>query len=79
MMRLIQLAIVAGLVGCASTPTVWHKDYATQADFAQDKYACMRSNTVAGYNPTTGENSALDVGLFNSCLESKGWALRATR
>lgn len=49
--------------------TVWHKEGATQEDFANDKYACMREST---FDELLLEPS-FDPYLFVACLNARGW------
>jgi hypothetical protein len=73
--------LAASLCACAS-PT-WVKPGATQAEFAQDRYACMQQSqqrVSAAYVGQSGgaasSNMVTNGNLFDACMTSTGWALQ---
>jgi len=82
----ITIAVIL-LAACQTTPKwYWHKDGASNQDYAQDEYPCLQeaqqrvSKTYippTAYEYTAAESSSGSVtnwGLFNSCMKARGWS-----
>jgi hypothetical protein len=74
------MATVALLGGCAQT--LWNKPGASKDDFASDRYACLQgSQQQSGtaffnrYGGAASSGMATNGGLFDACMNSKGWTL----
>lgn len=69
------------LFGCAP---VWVKPGASQNDFAQDKYSCLQQSQqrvsgayVNAYGGVASDKPVTNEGLFNACMQSRGWSLQS--
>lgn len=80
--KILAFAFVSiSLVACAP---VWVKPGASQNDFAQDKYSCMQQSQqrvsgayVNAYGGAASEKVVTNEGLFNACMQSRGWSLQS--
>jgi hypothetical protein len=83
-----RIAIASSIIllsGCANNK-VWEKPGATQAEFAQEKYACMQQSqsrvSTASVNQYGGGGfSAVTTNkpLFDACMNARGWYLQEKR
>lgn len=71
------------LAGCAKP--LWLKPGASQEDFGRDKYECMQHSQqrvsgtyVNAYGGASTNKIITNEGLFNACMNSKGWTLQST-
>lgn len=71
------------LTGCAKP--LWIKPGASQEDFGRDKYECMQQaqQRVSGayvnaYGGASTNKVITNDGLFNACMNSKGWTLQSS-
>lgn len=74
------------LTACANMQMGWYKSGATNAEFAQDKYACMERSQeqVSGayvnpYGGAASSGTTTNIPLFQACMEARGytWTSRA--
>ena len=77
-MRATMAAIVLlMLTACATAPPpTWNKPGASQQSFAEDKYACLREapGKIVQRDPNFAAlGNREDWGLFNACMEARGW------
>lgn len=70
-----------GLAGCAQQK-VWEKPGSSQSDFGQDRYACLQQSQqpssgayVNRYGGFASSNIITNGGLFDACMNSRGWNL----
>jgi hypothetical protein len=69
-MKLLSLALVGVLTGCATQPQyVWVKEDSTQADFNRDNGQCR----AQGFS-VPGVTLMQAVLVIRSCMEGKGWS-----
>lgn len=71
------------IVGCSQN--LWVKPGASQQDFGIDKYQCMQQaqQRVSGayvnaYGGASSNRVITNEGLFNACMNSKGWSLQSS-
>lgn len=83
-MKKILSSICILLVAGCSQP-LWVKPGASQQDFGVDKYQCMQqaqqrvSGTyVNAYGGASSNKVITNEGLFNACMNSKGWTLQSS-
>lgn len=83
MKKTLTLALLIFLYGCAKP--MWVKPGASQQDFGVDKYQCMQQaqQRVSGayvnaYGGASSNQVITNEGLFNACMNSKGWTLQST-
>jgi len=76
------VAVIALMVGCASPKLFWTKPGGNQDAFARDRYDCAReasapysSAYVGPYGGSSQQGVRVDHGLFNACMEARGWRL----
>jgi hypothetical protein len=79
-------SIILLLSACANNNNVWVKPGATQAEFAQEKYACMQQSqhrVSTAYVDQNGGSSDSRVTtnnpLFGACMNARGWYLQDKR
>ena len=83
MKRNLLAASVLFIFGCSQQ--LWVKPGASQQDFGVDKYQCMQqaqqrvSGTyVNAYGGASTNKVITNEGLFNACMNSKGWSLQSS-
>ncbi|QPF85166.1 hypothetical protein IC762_02185 [Bradyrhizobium genosp. L] len=77
------IALSVLLVSCAQQPQqLWLKPGAAQEEFGQDRYACLQgaqqpssSAYLNRYGGVANSNMITNGGLFDACMNSKGWIL----
>ena len=66
----IAALITIGLVGCATTETVWNKSNSSEQEFNMESGQC-RASAFGVSNP-----SMMQIAIvYNSCMQGKGWQL----
>lgn len=77
---LVLCIAVLSLVGCAKA---WVKPGGTDEAFNTDKYECLQrsqqqvtSYSYGVYGGSGGTEQKVNVSLFNSCMNAKGWSLQ---
>ena len=73
------------LVGCAGQPwALWLKPGAAPDEFGQDRYACLQGSQqpnssayIGQYGGASSSRMITNGGLFDACMNSKGWVLTA--
>jgi len=78
-------AIIFGLslTSCAQQPqAIWLKPSAASDEFSQDRYACLQQSQqpnsaayVTQYGGAARSNIITNGGLFDACMNSRGWVL----
>jgi hypothetical protein len=75
---------VAVLSGCATAPPQYHKEGATQGEFAQTKYQCLQesqqSSSGSTSNPWYGSSESEVITnhqLYRACMNAHGWYLQS--
>ena len=64
--------VVCALSGCAHVP-IYHKDGATQQQFAEDKYNCEKDARQSGYFGGGFIGAANMRNFFAQCMNAHGW------
>ena len=79
-------SIILLLSACANNNSVWVKPGATQADFAQERYACMQQSQhrvssayVDQYGGSSNSQVTTNTPLFGACMNARGWYLQDKR
>ena len=79
------LTIASALFLCSCSQPLWVKPGASQQDFGVDKYQCMQqaqqrvSGTyVNAYGGASSNKVITNEGLFDACMNSKGWSLQSS-
>ena len=80
---LVAITTACAVSGCAAPEYRWYKSGATQQSFNQDRYQCMQesqqrvsSSHVNMYGGSSNSSVRINRGLFNACMEARGWELR---
>ena len=63
------------LAGCSGPTYSYSKPSATEVDFNQDSYACVRDSRAAG-GPlilVAQVSAKREANLYRSCMEARGW------
>lgn len=64
---LLLLSVAAFLVGCASAPSTWHREGATQEMTANDIAGCQTLGGQIGYGLVAGDD------FVQRCMEARGY------
>ena len=82
--KILVIAALVLLVSACRTEMAWNKPNATSSEFNNDKYSCMQSSQqrvsddyVNAYGGAANNQVITNQNLFNSCMNAKGWELRA--
>jgi len=83
MRRLFAFLFLPMLFGCAQQK-VWEKPGASQSEFSQERYACLQQSQqpysgayVNRYGGSSNSGMTTNGGLFDACMNSRGWNLTA--
>jgi hypothetical protein len=71
------------LASCAHQPqALWLKPGAVPDEFAQERYSCLQQSQqpnstafISRYGGTANSNIITNGGLFDACMNSRGWIL----
>jgi hypothetical protein len=81
--KLMFIMLLFLFAGCAHNNNVWVKPGASTNEFNVDKYDCLQQSQqkssgafVNQYGGFANSGSITNVGLFNSCMNAKGWSLQ---
>ena len=81
-LRLVGLFCAFALSGCAQQQKTWEKPGAGVDEFNQARYACLQqvqqpysAAYVGRYGGSASGGMTTNAGLYNACMEARGWAL----
>ena len=68
------IILTATLLGACAGPTIWTKPGVTQAEWAQDRYACERDTRMSAASFGGGvAQGYFAQKFFDKCLDAKGY------
>jgi len=78
----VGLFCILALSGCAQQQKTWQKPGAGIDEFNQTRYVCLQqvqqpysAAYVGRYGGSASGGMTTNAGLYNACMEAKGWAL----